>query len=651
MIYKYRSDIDGLRAIAILSVFVYHAFPNIIPGGFIGVDIFFVISGYLISLGIFDGIDRKNFSFADFYVRRTRRIFPALLIVLIATYVAGLFVLLPDELTRLGKNIAAAATFTLNFVLKQNTGYFDAAGEQNPVLHLWSLCIEEQFYILFPIVFLLIAKINLNRVVSILIIIIASFYLNASMVTENAAAAFYLPITRFWEMAIGSLLAAISVRQQFLRLEKIGSLLSVTGFALIFLGVFLIDKSMEFPGWVALVPSLGAMFILSVSKKNKYNKFLSNPIMVWVGKISYPLYLWHYPVFAYLRVYEGAETNAGQKISAMALAVILAWLTYKFIEYPIRFGIGRKVSNKVVISILVGLLIAIAVLGKKTQSARGFQGRINGQLIENAKQSDRIPDGIACSTPIFESAELNCLIADPNRPPTHALIGDSHASHFYAGMVEHVNETGGNLILLSGPGCVPFIGIRTRNAKGDPQTCGPIVDEIHSFLDKTPTIKTVVLATRGPITLTGKPFGEEDVIGRYIDSDDYPSAKTLHDLFSQSLDATLAHLRMTGKKVVIILDNPELGFNPTLCNDLPLIRKTKQTCTIARSEVEERNREYRNLIGKLTLIYPEVEIVDSFKAFCDADNCYAKKDGEWLYRDNNHLTNSGSRQLKPLYAF
>lgn len=246
MIYKYRSDIDGLRTIAILSVFVYHAFPNIIPGGFVGVDIFFVISGYLISLGIFDGIDRKNFSFADFYVRRTRRIFPALLIVLIATYVAGLFVLLPDELTRLGKNIAAAATFTLNFVLKQNTGYFDAAGEQNPVLHLWSLCIEEQFYILFPIVFLLIAKINLNRVVSILIIIMASFYLNASMVTENAAAAFYLPITRFWEMAIGSLLAAISVRQQFLRLEKIGSLLSVTGFALIFLGVFLIDKSMEF---------------------------------------------------------------------------------------------------------------------------------------------------------------------------------------------------------------------------------------------------------------------------------------------------------------------------------------------------------------------------------------------------------------------
>jgi peptidoglycan/LPS O-acetylase OafA/YrhL len=175
MNFNYRKDIDGLRAIAILSVFIYHGFPNLLPGGFVGVDIFFVISGYLISFAIFDGIDKGNFSFSDFYVRRARRIFPALIASLIAIYIVGLLVLLPGELTRLGKNIASAATFTLNFVLKQNTGYFDAAGEQNAALHLWSLCIEEQFYMLFPPLFLLISKIRLNRILVIITIILSSF--------------------------------------------------------------------------------------------------------------------------------------------------------------------------------------------------------------------------------------------------------------------------------------------------------------------------------------------------------------------------------------------------------------------------------------------------------------------------------------------
>ncbi|MDB0554051.1 acyltransferase, partial [Ralstonia solanacearum] len=183
---NYRSDIDGLRAIAILSVFLYHAFPGVLPGGFIGVDVFFAISGFLISHAIFTGIDNKGFSFRDFYARRTRRIFPALVLVLAATYAAGLLILLPVELTRLGKDIAAAATFTLNFVLRHDNGYFDAAGEHNPVLHLWSLCIEEQFYFVLPPLFLIASKLRLNRLAVVIAIILGSFLLNVYMVGTQA---------------------------------------------------------------------------------------------------------------------------------------------------------------------------------------------------------------------------------------------------------------------------------------------------------------------------------------------------------------------------------------------------------------------------------------------------------------------------------
>jgi peptidoglycan/LPS O-acetylase OafA/YrhL len=650
MNFNYRKDIDGLRAIAILSVFIYHGFPNLLPGGFVGVDIFFVISGYLISFAIFDGIDKGNFSFSDFYVRRARRIFPALIASLIAIYIVGLFVLLPGELTRLGKNIASAATFTLNFVLKQNTGYFDAAGEQNAALHLWSLCIEEQFYILFPPLFLLISKIRLNRILVIITIILSSFYLNVVTVEDNATAAFYLPTTRFWEMALGSLLAAILIEYRS-KLDNFGLFSSAFGMVLIAVGVFFIDKNMLFPGWFALAPSLGALFVLAASKENICNTALSHPLMVLIGKISFPLYLWHYPIFAYLRVYEGELPTVGARLVAMCLAVLLAWMTYKFIEYPIRFGSIRRVSNKIVIGGLVFLLLAIAVIGKKTQGARGFPSRVNQQIAENLKHPEEKPIGAPCTSFKFNSEELSCSISNPQVEPTHALIGDSHASHFHTGVAEYVNERGGNLILLSGPGCVPFLGVRTRHAKGDPQTCGPIVNEIHSFLDKNPGIKTVVLATRGPISITGKPFGEEDVIGRYIDSDQYPNAKNLDDLFAQSLERTVSHLISAGRKVVLIVDNPELGFNPALCEDLPLMRKKRATCSVERKVVEERNKDYRILMSKIALAHPSLEIVDSFKAFCDSDYCYAKKDGEWLYEDNNHLTRFGSIQLKQFFRF
>jgi peptidoglycan/LPS O-acetylase OafA/YrhL len=243
---SYRSDIDALRAIAILSVFIYHAFPEALSGGFIGVDVFFVISGYLISLGVFNEVDGGKFSFADFYARRTRRIFPALITVLLAVYCAGLFILLPVELTRLGKNLASAATFTLNFVLQRDIGYFDGAGSHNALLNLWSLCIEEQFYLLFPPIFLIAYKLRVSRLAVIVAIIVGSFLFNISLVSSEATFTFFSPVTRFWELAIGCWLAHFLPNKAIFQDQKVSLVLDVVGVPSFFLGFSGLTRTCSF---------------------------------------------------------------------------------------------------------------------------------------------------------------------------------------------------------------------------------------------------------------------------------------------------------------------------------------------------------------------------------------------------------------------
>lgn len=644
---NYRREIDGLRAIAIVPVFIYHAFPNLIPGGFVGVDIFFVISGYLISLAIFQGIDNNSFSFRDFYARRTRRIFPALVLMLMAVYAAGYFMLLPSELTRLGKNIAAAATFTLNFLLQYDVGYFDASGDRNPILNLWSLCIEEQFYLLFPPIFIVAAKFGLNRLFVILLIILASFSLNVLMIGDQATATFFSPLTRFWEMAVGSLLAHFLPNQKFLEKKTHSLVLSTAGLVLILLSIFLIDKNMAFPGWLAIIPAIGAFCILAAEGENQTSDLISNKFLVWIGRVSYPLYLWHYPIFAYLRIYEAGEPSVLVMLVGMIISVTLAYLTYAYIEHPIRFGRFKQTRGILVVLPLVVGLLSVGVVGKLTQGKRGFPQRINSQEVAPASEMTSEHQCRAVGLP----PDASCIISNPDHHPNVALIGDSHASHFAAGLQDHTMSHGQNLVVLSGPGCVPFLDVRTRNVKGDPQTCGEIVSWIYSYINENPQINTIYIATRGPISLNGKTYGEEEVAGRYIDSDNYPAAKTQKELFVQSLDRTLARLLNDGKKVFIILDNPELGFNPQLCSDLPLIRQTKLTCAIPRAEVDARNADYREIMREAQSKYPNINLIDTFKVFCDDSLCYARKNDRMLYRDNNHLTVFGSKELAPLYKF
>ena len=377
---KYRPDIDGLRAIAILSVVLFHAFPTWMRGGFIGVDVFFVISGFLISTLIFENLDRGTFNFAEFYARRIKRIFPALLLVLIASYAFGWFALLADEYKQLGKHMAGGAGFVSNLVLWSEAGYFDNSAETKPLLHLWSLGIEEQFYIVWPFVLWLAWKKKFNLLTLTVIVSLVSFYLNLKGIKNDAIATFYSPLTRFWELLSGSILAwfALYKKDIFasykLRIDcllakvvyretveadgkTLSNLFSCVGSLLLIYGLLRITKDVNFPGKWAVIPVLGAVLIILAGPQAWINRIiLSNKVVVWFGLISFPLYLWHWSILSFLKI--TAHVNYILSFSVVLCSVLLSWLTYRFLEHPIRTSKqgGIKVITLILLMLIVGSL-------------------------------------------------------------------------------------------------------------------------------------------------------------------------------------------------------------------------------------------------------------------------------------------------------
>lgn len=390
----YRSEVDGLRAFAVLSVVVFHAFPSWLKGGFIGVDVFFVISGFLITSHIFEKLNKGKFSFTDFFGRRIRRIFPALVLVMACSLMFGWFALLADEFSQLGKHVASGAAFITNFILVDESGYFDNAAETKPMLHLWSLAVEEQFYIAWPLVLWLAWKRKFNLLTITILVAVLSFYLNLLFVKSHPTEIFFWPVGRFWELLSGSVLAWLFLyKRDFLLKAKlwvdkylvriirskaiisdgstVANMMSFAGLLLLAYGVLYIDENLPFPSQWALIPTIGAILVISAGSKAWFNRiFLMNPIAVWFGLISYPLYLWHWPILSFLQIVEGELPHRDVRIGAVVLSILLAWATYKLIESPIRFGILReKVHALLIVFALfcvggIGYLVSISDLSE-----------------------------------------------------------------------------------------------------------------------------------------------------------------------------------------------------------------------------------------------------------------------------------------------
>jgi peptidoglycan/LPS O-acetylase OafA/YrhL len=424
----YRRDIDGLRAVAVLFVIGFHYFPSVFRGGFVGVDVFFVISGFLITGLIHQDVAAGRFSLAEFYGRRIRRIFPALILVLLVSLGMGFLFMLPDAYRALGLNTAASAGFVANIALFLQQDYFAPSAELNPLLHIWSLGVEEQFYLVWPLILMALARSRATIAVAVGLAML-SFGVNIVQTAANPATAFFLPFSRFWELGAGAVLALLHARagRPVLAKEWAGW----AGLVLLVLAMVTIDRDRTFPGWWALLPVAGTVLLIAAGEGGRANRILSHRALVYIGLISYPFYLWHWPLLVFARIIRfQKEPTIIMSIVMIVAAGLLAHLTYRFVERPIRSA-GR-LSVKAVS--LAGVLAACGCLGLVVHAKNGLPDRFPLEVQKRLTDAETAEDSNVCRFGIDVRPSQECDGIGPAGAPLVLVWGDSHAFHLIAGL-------------------------------------------------------------------------------------------------------------------------------------------------------------------------------------------------------------------------
>jgi peptidoglycan/LPS O-acetylase OafA/YrhL len=470
---EHRPDIDGLRGIAVLSVFAVHSIPDALRGGFIGVDVFFVISGYLIALISLREAAAGRFSVAAFYARRMRRLAPALLTVLFACLAFAALFAYPKESKELGKHVAGGAGFVSNLMLWREAGYFDQASERKPLLHLWSLGIEEQFYICWPLLLLGLMRLRHAGMSLVVAAALASFALNLAFVAEKPKGTFFLPPTRFWEILIGVLLAywshnvaggpVASLRRCWPGARRwqahVPDVLSVLGVALLLASMGLIAKTDHFPGGWALLPTIGAALLIAAGTQAWINRvLLTHPVLRFYGRISYPLYLWHWPLLTFPLLL-GIRLSALQLVAVLCASVVLAVLTHFFIEKPLRFG---RLAPRAPLW-LTGALLLAAGAGTWLYASDGWFERyplavraIAEVQVRNDYAHYRVERCFLRSEQGPQAFADECVDAAPPASELLLLWGDSHAASLYPGLAARApGAPGSRLAQYTAAACPP----------------------------------------------------------------------------------------------------------------------------------------------------------------------------------------------------
>ena len=659
---KYRFDIDGLRAIAILLVVGFHNFPHIVQGGFVGVDIFFVISGFLISMIILKEVKEDTFSYINFYTRRIKRIFPALIVILLACLFFGYFIDFPDELMLLGKHIAGSAIFAANLIFYRESGYFDISSELKPLLHLWSLGIEEQYYILWPFLVVVFYKWNRSFLPVILFFLILSFLINIMLVANHPEAAFYLPITRFWELLVGSMLAFITLEHKLQAwlgkyndklnynvVLKFQNICAWLGLVLIITSIFFITEHNHFPGFWALLPIIGTFFIILAGQNAWLNKhILANTIFVFFGLISYPLYLWHWVLLSFFRMM-GEDPSLQMRICIITISIILAWITYRFIEKPIRFGKQTRIKPIALIASLV-LMVMIGIYlresgGLPNRSFMKNQNMLANDLMYNTSKLPYPP----CPAELKNSEpKLNYCLQSRNSRPISVVFGDSHAEHIFYGIAK--TDSVHNWLLVGNSSCMPLTGVTIEG--GDVTQCQERTKNIISYINSQDSIHTIVLSFFGNV------FKDTSFAADHLKSHNGPSPRVKIignennklqkkvDLFKYGIEKTVTELESKGKNIIIVIDVPELPFFPRDCIPRLFKHSVVTECSISKLTVLKRQDQLRALLKDIKKSHPNIRIFDPLTFLCDDHICRVKLDNILVYRDSHHLSIRGGE----LYA-
>jgi len=648
---KYRADIDGLRAIAVLSVIFFHAGTKLFSGGYVGVDIFFVISGYLITSIIVREIENGDFSVAKFYERRFRRILPALTVVVIVSIIPGVLFLNSQQLYDFSQSIVASSLFSSNILFYLESGYFDGAIESKPLLHTWSLAVEEQYYIFFPLLMMLIAKKDPRKYAKWLIpLALISFSLCVISMDFNPSGTFYLIPTRTWELLVGSLLAVNifpEARNQYIR-----NYLSITGFLLTTFSIFFYSSETKFPGAAAAIPTIGAALIIysGIGGKSFVGKLLSLKPIVFIGLISYSLYLWHWPVIVYTNHYLIVELS-NFEVSVMLFVIFsLSLFTWRYVETPFRkkylFAKRRSLFNASATVSVIIICIGFSMILTEGLPNRYNFGK-NSNVVSDDSEWQHWGNCQNVRSKLKREKEL-CNIGVDGNEESFMFWGDSHAMAL-ASAVDHSAKkfhlTGK---IATESACPPLLFIERPNR----HSCDEFNQAVLQYISDRPNIKIVILAARWALSTNGTRYKREPglsvkLVDLQLSGNSY---LTNINLFDIGLRRTIDSLIKLGKKVVLVGQVPEVGYDVPSVNYVTSITK-REIKSLISPTLSEYNERVKNIKLIFTTLKKEknVKIIEPYEYLCDREYCNVIEGNNLLYRDDDHLSTYGSIYVSRIF--
>ena len=607
----YRSDITGLRAVAVLMVIAFHADVRVLAGGYVGVDVFFVISGFLISKIIFEQIDAGRFSFASFCMRRIQRIVPALLVMMCLTMLAGFFLLYPTELTDLAKSEVAAIFSFSNIFFWINTGYFDGPAISKPMLHTWSLGVEEQFYLLFPMLTLAMCRVRrVGRTTWLVALLVLSLATSVFLVATDPSSAFYLPQSRVWEFVVGAMLSSGAVRPPVSRPWR--ETLAAAGLGAILLAALVFNGATPFPGLAALLPCLGTAAVIAagVAGPTAAGRLLSLPPMAVLGTISYSLYLYHWPFIVFQRmdgIVNVSQSVVFNRALLFGLIMLVSFLSWRYVETPFRTL--RVRSRITATSLAMTPMVVIGAIGLFVVLSGGWPSRFSPEAIRVASFLKYDPDQdmrtgscfLYNSMPFRAFDQADCMHRVGLRP-TVLLFGDSHAGHLYPGLEKMYGDRA-DILQATATGCKPLLRDASLSS-----TCGKMVDYVFNTYLPAHPVNLLIISAR---------WAEADI---------------------PFIEPTLARLEKAGIRTMLVGPTPEYDVQ------LPSL--------IARSGTSSQGRITRHLepefstldsqIGQIVGNWPNITYFSPYRYLCDTQSCHVLAYGDPLFYDKGHLTRSGS---------
>jgi len=664
---KYRPDIDGLRAIAIISVVFFHAgFPGF-SGGFVGVDVFFVISGFLITSLLFnEAVATGRVSLSAFYARRVRRLMPAGLLVVAVTLLLGGIFMAPvsDDQRSLARSAMTVAVFASNFYFYATTrGYFDSPSFTMPLLHTWSLALEEQYYLIWPLLMLLVFHVSRTShaegpmrkraVWSLSVMLLVSLGVCIGTTPSYQNFAFYLLPARVWEFAIGGL-AGLAGSAFYVRLRWCAEGLSAAGLSMIACSVVALNEGTLFPGWAAILPVFGTTLLIvgmTANERGVVRRVLSSRPMVWIGLLSYSWYLWHWPLLSIYRTYKLGVLDIAGNALIVALALVLAGLTYLWIERPIRLRRPWLFSGtRSTLFVGGAMCLATLLLAGGLWAWRHHQKSAEAYREIITAHADHPPLTKECSEPVRPAGDLpieKCSHGPDKKHPRLLLWGDSHARHMLPMLMEAFPDVA--IYELTRPTCAPLIADESRTvelgsraavlAKPCQEFNQRVLREILELQGRG--LEAVVISARWPIHFAHKSFSVADIPrGGLVQTDEKILAQVRADL-QADLDVTLSILERSGLRVAVLAPTPQLIYHAPAC----LASLDTSRCDVARTLNDALLTDVTAALAEVVSRHPNARLVQVMDFFCDEQTCHAVRDGKILYHDDDHLTITGAREL------